>query len=184
MIYVLVALESEVGDVCLSADMQFVFTGVGKINATYHATRTVLQPDCAAIINYGTAGTLQPALAGQFVRVGQLVQRDMDGRPLVERGITPFEAGEHAGTITVADGGVSLSTGDNFVTSPPAIVTDIVDMEAYAIAKICARHKVPFSCYKFITDLADENATESWRDNVSKGAALFQSQVVDAQSPR
>ena len=179
MIYVLVALESEVVDVRLPSEMQFVFTGVGKINATYQTTRTVLQPDCAAIINYGTAGTLQPALAGQFVQVAELIQRDMDARPLVTRGITPFEAGDNAGMITVAPDGVSLSTGDNFVTSPPAIATDIVDMEAYAIAKVCARHDVPFSCYKFITDLADENATASWRDNVSKGAALFQSQVVD-----
>ena len=29
--------------------------------------------------------------------------------------------------------GVSLSTGDNFVTAPPEIASDIVDMEGYAI---------------------------------------------------
>ena len=32
---------------------------------------------------------------------------------------------------------------------------------------------VPFSCYKYVTDLADENATANWRDNVARGAGLF-----------
>jgi len=66
-----------------------------------------------------------------------------------------------------------LSTGDNFVTSPPEITSDAVDMEAYAIAKVCALEGVPFSCFKFITDLADKNAAEHWQENVRLGAKSF-----------
>ncbi|MGB1176898.1 MAG: 5'-methylthioadenosine nucleosidase, partial [Candidatus Puniceispirillaceae bacterium] len=69
--------------------------------------------------------------------------------------------------------GARLSTGDNFVTSPPEVPSDIVDMEAYALAKACRRGGMPFECYKFVTDLADEDATANWRANVAKGAALF-----------
>lgn len=174
MIYVLVALESEVEGLRLPTNMQLVFTGVGKINATYHATRTALLADCTQIINYGTAGTLQSAYAGRFVTVARIVQRDIDGRPLVERGVTPFETGPYANEITVAADGVTLSTGDNFVTTPPAITSDIVDMEAYAIAKVCGRLEVPFCCVKYVTDLADENATANWRENVSNGVGALQ----------
>ena len=75
--------------------------------------------------------------------------------------------------IELGGEGVSLSTGDNFVTAPPALASDIVDMEGYAIAKACLRAGVAFSCWKFVTDLADENATANWRDNVETGAAAF-----------
>ena len=121
------------------------------------------------VINYGTAGTLDagelagPACAG----AARLLQRDMDARPLAPRGTTPFE--DDGGVIEPLGGaGVSLSTGDNFVTSPPALSSDIVDMEGYAVAKACTRAGVPFDCYKFVTDLADADAAQNWRDNVAK----------------
>ena len=57
--------------------------------------------------------------------------------------------------------------------SPPEVPSNIVDMEGYAIAKACIRAGVPFTCWKFVTDLADENATANWRENVEKGAAAF-----------
>ena len=46
-------------------------------------------------------------------------------------------------------------------------------MEGYAIAKACLRGNVGFSCWKYVTDLADEDATENWRENVENGAAAF-----------
>lgn len=46
-------------------------------------------------------------------------------------------------------------------------------MEGYAIAKACIRAGVPFGCRKFVTDLADEDATANWRANVEKGAEAF-----------
>ena len=47
------------------------------------------------------------------------------------------------------------------------------------MAKACLRADRPFSCYKYVTDLADENATAQWRDNVAKGAALFTAALAD-----
>ena len=90
---------------------------------------------------------------------------------------TPFRfrrgSGACGGRVSGCGGGVSLSTGDNFVTAPPDLASDIVDMEGYAIAKACIRAGVPFTCWKFVTDLADENATANWRENVEKGASAF-----------
>ena len=105
--------------------------------------------------------------------VASIVQRDMDARPLAPLGATPFEDGPVAGEIDLGGKGVRLSAGDNFVTSPPELRSDIVDMEAYALAKACHRASRPFECLKFVTDLADGNATANWRANVKKGAALF-----------
>ena len=181
MIYVLVALESELPDE-LPDDYRLVYTGIGKINATYAALKTAQRDDCEAIINYGSAGTLHHAHAGELLQIGTLHQRDMDARPLAALGETPLETRVPAMAIQLPHGDYSLSTGDNFVTAPPEISSDAVDMEAYAIAKVCALEDVPFSCFKFITDLADENAAEHWQENVSLGAQAFTARLFQASS--
>ena len=60
-----------------------------------------------------------------------------------------------------------------FVTSTPTLKTDIVDMEAFAVAKVCKLKKIDFRCFKFISDNADSQAKNDWVDNVSLGAKLF-----------
>ena len=47
---------------------------------------------------------------------------------------------------------------------------EIVDMEAYALAKVCQDHGVEFRCFKFISDGGDP---DEWKENVSKGSVLF-----------
>ena len=46
-------------------------------------------------------------------------------------------------------------------------------MEAYGIAKICAKEQIDFECYKFITDFADEDAMKDWQLNQANGAEAF-----------
>ncbi|MEM8980100.1 MAG: 5'-methylthioadenosine nucleosidase [Pseudomonadota bacterium] len=174
MIYLLCALEAEVPHLKLPDGMTLVLTGVGKVNAAYIATKIASADDCTQILNYGTAGTLDAQFAGQLLRVKEIRQRDMDAEPLVALGDTPFDLPEVSSALKIAEEGVVLSTGDNFVRARPEIASDLVDMEAYAIAKVCAREGVPFTCYKYVTDLADENASENWRDNVAAGQAAFQ----------
>lgn len=173
MIDIIVALEAELAGRHLPPGFRVTYCGVGKINAALSAAEVLARVDCRQVINFGTAGSLRPELAGQLVRVNQLLQRDMDARPLAALGDTPFEDGPASGVIDLGGDGVSLSTGDNFVTAPPDLTSDIVDMEGYAIAKAALRASVDFSCWKFVTDLADENATANWRENVEKGAAAF-----------
>ena len=167
MIYILVALESELPGLPDNQNYKLVYTGVGKINAAIAATTCCLEPDCQLIINYGTAGALSNNIINHLVSIGTIYQRDMDARPLSELGYTPFENDD--GCIKINDSPYTLSTGDNFVKAIPEILTDAVDMEAYAIAKVCRRFNVPFECYKYMTDLADENAADHWQENVSNG---------------
>lgn len=183
MIYILVALQSELPDE-LPPGYKLVYTGIGKINATYATLKTALQDDCKGIINYGTAGAFHSAHVGELLEIGTLYQRDMDARPLAALGETPLETRIPASEIRLSTGQYSLGTGDSFVMSPPEQSSDAVDMEAYAIAKVCALENVPFSCFKYITDLADENAAEHWQANVSMGAQLFLEHVRAASTEK
>jgi adenosylhomocysteine nucleosidase len=55
------------------------------------------------------------------------------------------------------------------VTDTYNINADLVDMEAFAIAKACQVANVEFICYKYISDMADDNAADHFVDHVHKG---------------
>ena len=171
MIYILVALKPEFPILLDSLGYTLLYTGVGKINATIAAMKACSDPQCEVVINYGTAGALNKDIINHLVNIGTVYQRDMDARPLTHLGYTPFE--EDGGPIKISDSPYTLSTGDNFVKGIPEIVTDSVDMEAYAIAKVCKIYGKKFECYKYMTGFADENASEHWQENMHKGAEKF-----------
>ena len=171
---IVVALEDEL-PTHMVPSWNVLYTGVGKINAAIAATEAVLELQPTHLINYGTAGALNTQITG-LNRVNHIVQRDMDVRPLgFELGHTPFDAISH---IDLGGAGVSLGTGDHFVTTPPELMTDIVDMEAYALAKVARLLKVDFQCWKYISDNANDNAANHWNENVAKGACAFVEQVI------
>ena len=142
-------------------------SGCGKVNATI-ATMEAIDSGATRIINYGTAGAVGD-ISG-LVEVTGYVDRDMDVRPLgFGLGQTPFEEG-----IRIGKKGLVVGSGDSFAIGKPEIECDIVDMEAYAIARVCKKYDVEFKCFKYISDNADENAASDWKENIKKGNKLFQ----------
>ena len=74
--------------------------------------------------------------------------------------------------------GLTCSTGDNFVTDPDLeIAADLVDMESYAIAKICLSRGVDFVCYKFVSDQANDSAHRDWAEMISAGEQHYINQL-------
>jgi len=95
--------------------------------------------------------------------------------PLAPRGVTPLSADDHI--LGSGYGSVVCGTGDSFVTAADPWLAEnnvgVVDMELFAIARVCAHYGVPWRAFKFITDGADEAAADHWSANVAKGEALF-----------
>jgi adenosylhomocysteine nucleosidase len=149
-----------------------VFTGVGKINATKKLERqfgksSFKLPDL--VINYGTAGKTTESLSvGELYEVGKFVQRDM---MVTELGFKEYET-PFDDTYIIENGRSDLTcgTGDSFWTPKNKKNFEIVDMEAYALAKVCQDYGVEFRCFKFISDGGDP---DEWKKNVSKGSVLF-----------
>ena len=75
-------------------------------------------------------------------------------------------------------GGLSCGTGDQFVSAPPELTSDLVDMEAYALAKICQQKAIDFHCFKFISDNADGDAAHDWSQQMAIGAKLFCAEIL------
>ena len=149
----------------------FFHIGVGKINATYNLTKLIHEHEPSEVINYGTAGAINKGLSG-IVECTKFYQRDMDARSLLnlKLGETPFD---HINEIINSEEGFSCGSGDSFVNKQIEMDLDLVDMEAYALAKVCKLEDIKFKCFKYISDNADENATSDWIENCKKGAKLF-----------
>ena len=101
---------------------------------------------------------------------------DVSGLMNLKIGETPFD---NINEIIISPDGYSCGTGDSFVTSSIPIKVDVVDMEAYALAKVCKLEKINFRCFKFISDNADESASVDWVANCKKGAELFKHKLND-----
>ena len=175
-ILLVVALEAELPTPPLNATV--VYTGVGKVQAATRLAQALCKstkPDL--IVNYGTAGGLNPMIKGMH-EIGTFVQRDMMAEPQAPRGTVPF-SDPVLGDISTASPvmQVRCGTGDSFVMAPdPWFVTadiDCVDMEGYALAYVAQEYNIPFRSFKYISDMADENAAQEWSKNVANGAERF-----------
>lgn len=164
---------------------QVLFTGVGKVNAAYALTRHLAtHPNIKTIINYGTAGGASGVKKGQLVMCTSFVQGDMNCGDLSPSGVTFGESTGLEGKIDFGTDGLVCRTQDQFITNVHSLDMmehlfsgndrfNVVDMEAYALAKVSAAMGKDFYCYKYISDDANESADNDWEDNVHKGEPLF-----------
>lgn len=159
---ILLALEAEAPSL---VDKEGVFfTGVGKVNAAIVAATLIERYKPERVFNFGTAGGVSVTHGGIY-KCTKFSQRDV----ILGGCIVGPQAEElHRPVITGTDGH-EVSTGDNFVTDTFNITADLVDMEAYAIAKACQDAGVEFVCYKYISDMANEEAPDHFVDHVHHG---------------
>ena len=175
-------------------DWNVLYTGVGKVNATYKLTerfstydsRPAVRRNHELVINYGTAGSRKLPI-GELVDCIKFIQRDMDVTGLgFMKHQTPFESpNDMVIRFTPEFNPIGkhyvCGTGDNFVDNIEDEIEyiDVFDMEAYALAKVCSYYYVPFISFKYITDNADEHSVGDWKDNLGKGVIQFKERVLD-----
>jgi len=189
-ILIVCALEQET--VSELEDYQTLYTGVGKVNATLKLTQRLhsshlhylpLMPKL--VINYGTAGSRELPI-GELVDCTRFIQRDMDVTGMgFMKGQTPFENDvpialdyDHVEFNPIGKK-LRCGTGDNFVQTDEDTYSDVYDMEAYALAKVCFGYKVDFISFKYITDNANEHSAGDWEQNCSDGIVEFKEKVLE-----
>jgi adenosylhomocysteine nucleosidase len=170
-----------------------LYTGVGKVNATYELTKYlsihIARAKPKLIINYGTAGSRKYE-QGELVDCTQFIQRDMDVTGLgFEIGQTPLEEDipmriQSESDFNPIGKNALCGSGDNFMNGLPYAwykkqSVDVVDMEAYALAKVCYHYDINFISFKYITDNADEHSSKDWKDNCSDGVREFKNKILE-----
>jgi adenosylhomocysteine nucleosidase len=178
---VVIALPAESAGVFEAAAVPVLYCGIGKVNAAIALTReltryAVRQQPAPLVLNFGSAGSrLHPA--GTLVSCHEFVQRDMDVRGLgYALGVTPYDdAPSCVGFEPVFEHlpPALCGTGDSFATTGSDMECAVVDMEAYALAKVCWYEKALFACAKYVSDAADHAAADDWQRNRHKAAEEF-----------
>jgi adenosylhomocysteine nucleosidase len=183
---VVAALKAELAGVFEAAGVPVLYCGVGKVNAASALARELaryaLQGNAMPlVINFGSAGSRRHD-TGRLVACQEFVQRDMDASGLgFEPGVTPFDEAPPRLTfdsVFIDLPSVVCGTGDSFAMTATGINDrdldyEVVDMEAYALAKVCWREDARFACAKYVTDGADHSAADDWQRNVHKAADDF-----------
>jgi adenosylhomocysteine nucleosidase len=178
---IVMALAVEAQGLFEQAGVPVLYTGLGKVNAALSLMRALREYRHAGrnlplVLNFGTAGS-HVLPAGSLVACRQFVQRDMDVSGIgFALGVTPFEQlPAQLDFPAVFDHlpAALCGSGDCFQTGVAKLHCQVIDMEAYALAKVCLLEGARFGCAKYVTDGADSSAAADWQSNLAPAAAAF-----------
>jgi adenosylhomocysteine nucleosidase len=178
---IVMALPIESQGIFEGAGVPVLYTGLGKVNAAMALMRRLSACRAAGeplprVVNFGSAGS-RHFQTGQLVACRRFLQRDMDVTALgFALGHTPFEELpaqlEFPPVFTHLPEGL-CGSGDSFETGAAGLHCEVIDMEAYALAKVCYVEGARFACAKYITDGADHGAARDWEGNLKQAANAF-----------
>ena len=178
---VVMALRVESSGVFEAAGVPVLYCGVGKVNAAIALTKELSRyahqgQEMPLAVNFGSAGSRSFA-SGALVACQEFVQRDMDVSGLgFALGVTPYD---EAPASLLFDPvfphlpSAVCGSGDSFAMVDIEVDCAVVDMEAYALAKVCWHENARFACAKYVTDGADPAAADDWRRNAHLAAEEF-----------
>ena len=174
----IVAHKEETDSVDSIFGIPVFYSGVGKVNAAMKAMELVGTKLYREIINIGSCGSRKHDI-GTILQIGSAIQ-DIDASPLCEYGTTPFE--QDSDIVPISDHAAMCFTTDCFYDETKAglsleykqrvSISDAIDMECYAIAKVCRNNWVKFKCFKWVSDTGDGS---DWKKNKNIGYNAFAS---------
>ncbi len=173
-------------------DLDLIYCGVGKVNAAYRLYHPALRNGAVKhaappelVLNLGSSGSARISTQETSSICTSTLSRGISTLPpsVAPRSprltktspflwLTAFASDAYPEGI--------CGTGDDFVTSGAKTVWNVVDMEAYALAKVCFFEKIPFACLKYITDGADGHAASSWEAGLGHTAKALHKAVMSS----
>jgi adenosylhomocysteine nucleosidase len=177
------ALPQESRGLLEAAGAPVLYTGVGKVNAAATLARRLAEIRAAGqslplVVNLGTAGS-RSLPAHTLVACNKFQQRDMDVSGLgFAPGVTPFDDAPPIIEFPPVLAHLpqrTCSTADSFATHLHDVNGDVVDMEAFALARVCLMERARFACVKFVTDGADSDSAAHWAAALDAASHAFES---------
>ncbi len=157
-----------------NAEVIYVETGMGKVNAAMKTMRAICEYHPDMVINYGSAGTLNHNI-GDIIVCNRFIDRDLQ-KVTVNGVVSEIVFGTDAARDVLTEQRLTerakvlwgtCNTGDSFITSGADIEGDVIDMESYAMADVCREMGIPFVSVKYVTDVVGKNSVESWQEKLA-----------------
>lgn len=166
------AVKEEQFDIQLPCEYQTLITGIGKTKSAFALTREIILNKPSLVLNIGTAGSVQHNVGEIFI-AKEFIDRDYESikLPNIAYQIDAFSLLQTLPNVLKSVQEYSnlgvCSTGDTFITQVANFTADIVDMEAFSQAYVCAKMEIPFLSVKYITDKIGENSIKHWEDKLT-----------------
>lgn len=138
-----------------SIRIDFLLTGVGISNAKWELEKQIQENQYDFILNVGTAGSLEDNLKVGDIFIPDEIEyfsKEKKHTINLEQKIK-LKPDWQTGVLVSSDDDIIKPEDKKELKSQTG--AKAVDMEAYAIAKICEKENIPFLCLKVISDLAD-----------------------------
>jgi adenosylhomocysteine nucleosidase len=153
--------------------------GVGKVNSAINTMKLINQYKPTRVINLGTAGGI--TVDTGCYRINNVWQHDVN---LSALGLEPgIHQNDRDSLIVIPGPGKTCASGDLFVTEPNKlrVQCDIVEMEAYSVAKSAKACGIDVEIWKYISDKADAAAGKTWQESVANGEKLYREVLKDLE---
>lgn len=165
------AMDEEKGNIKLPGhELYFCQTGFGKVKAGLAALAAIIDIKPDLVLNFGSSGSINHEIGEIFI-CSRFVDRDLK-KVAIPGIICELEFSlelDNASLFRNYSNKYSVNTGDSFVTNPEDAGedSDVIDMEAFAIASACKKTNLPFISVKYVSDIVGKNSVKAWTDKLS-----------------
>ncbi len=144
-----------------------IITGIGKVSSAINAITNIQNhlEDVFYVINVGTAGS-SIKNSGDIVYCNKFKEREL----IILDKIYNDEIIEFDLKLNLTNELLCCTSSDVFVTEGHY---EVVDMETFAIAKVCKMYNKPFVSIKYITDNINNNSESDWTTNLNKSSDML-----------
>jgi adenosylhomocysteine nucleosidase len=148
--------------------------GVGKVNAAQRMTQIILEEEPDVVVNFGSCGNLKDYKIGDVLKVGTVIN-DFETYGLTN---------EEREIVIDENADVKLFTTDHFYQpfenysswfNQNINKCDLVDMEGFALAKVCKDFDIPFHSFKWVSD---DGNPDHWMENAAIGYNNFKNEFL------
>lgn len=177
-------------------EIVLMVSGVGKVNAAVHTQIFLDAFQLDALFLSGIAGSLDPTakhlsvvVAKEFayhdlwavIKGGRYYQDAYSTDPALSDRLLKNAGNAQYGLILTGDQFIADAATKNALKKefPKALA---VEMEGCAVAQVAAAHHVPFAAMRCISDMADDNADETYEGFEGKAADHSASILLKALS--
>ena len=151
-----------------NAEVIYVETGMGKVNAAMNTMRAICEYHPDMVISFGTAGTINHKV-GDIIVCNRFIDRDLRN-VAIDGVVSEIDFGRDARPCVFTDRDIvwgTCNTGDSFITQGADIEGAVIDMEAFAEAEVCRKMGIPFVSVKYVTDVVGQNSVKDWYDKIA-----------------
>ena len=178
MIYLLVAIRAEFPEKLIPKKykdkIKIIYMGIGVLNA-YSTLSMLSLTSKDIIINLGSAGTNNKILLNQVVGCKIFFMEEYSVFSPYKLKLNSYSSNLPLRRIHFKFSHINFKFCYTYLKFSSKIKYEVIDMEAFGLAKYCNQNKLPFLSLKYISD---SGKIKDWERQLDEGAKRLKKELV------